>query len=122
MKVGGALKYYRRIGNKTQVQVAEQANINEKYYGELERDESSPTIDRLEKISYALGVELQQIVSYKPLQEVRIEMFSDITMDKYLCNAYCNCCGTEFYALDSVICPVCGCEYSDENEYIEIYG
>lgn len=102
MKVGGALKYYRRIGNKTQVQVAEQANINEKYYGELERDESSPTIDRLEKISYALGVELQQIVSYKPLQEVRIEMFSDITMDKYLCNAYCNCCGTEFYALDSL--------------------
>ena len=37
--------------------------------------------------------------------------------------AYCNCCGTEFYIYSNeIICPQCECEYSEENEYIEVYG
>lgn len=43
----------------TQAQVAEKAGINEKYYGELERDESSPTLNTLEKICIALNIEVK---------------------------------------------------------------
>ncbi len=122
MKIGIALRYYRAIGKLTQVQVAEQAGINEKYYGEIERDESSPTLDRLEKISYSLGVSMQQIVGYKPLESVNIEMQGVEISKKDVIKAYCNCCGTEFIAHSiSIICPQCGCEYSEENDFIEAY-
>ena len=30
-------------------------------------------------------------------------------------HAYCNCCGTEFV-------PQCGSEYSEENDYVELYS
>ena len=53
--------------------MSEKADINEKYYGELERDQSSPTINRLEKICMALGIQIQQIVSYKKLSVVNVE-------------------------------------------------
>ena len=54
------------------MQLAEKADINEKYYGELERDQSSPTINRLEKICMALGIQIQQIVSYKIISYITI--------------------------------------------------
>lgn len=122
MNIGIALRYYRKISGLTQMQLAEKADINEKYYGELERDQSSPTINRLEKICTALGIHIQQIVSYKPLSIVNIED-RQIEMEASEIEFYCNCCGTSFYAQeDEVICPVCGCEYSEENNYIEKYG
>ncbi len=122
MNIGAALKYYRKIGNLTQMQVAENADINEKYYGELERNESSPTLNKLEKISSALGVNIQQIVSYNPLKEMVVQ-FRDYELDVGTRMGYCNCCGTEFYIYsDNIVCPQCGCEYSEENEYIEVYG
>lgn len=39
-------------------------------------------------------------------------------------SGYCNCCGTTFDITDqnNIACPNCGCEYSDENEYIEVYN
>jgi transcriptional regulator with XRE-family HTH domain len=125
MNVGNALKYYRKLSEMTQVQVAETAGINDKYYGEIERGESSPTIDRLELISYSLGVDIQQLVGYAQLIPVKMEVQNtqDISLDRNTVHAYCNCCGMEFVAdEDHVVCPQCGCEYSDENEYIEIYG
>lgn len=125
MNVGDALKYYRKINKMTQVQVAEAAGVNEKYYGEIERGESSPTIERLELISYSLGVNVQQLVGYKQLVpvEIGVQNRRDTHSDKGKIHAYCNCCGTEFITdEDNVVCPQCGCEYSDENEYIEIYG
>lgn len=122
MNIGIALRYYRKISGLTQMQLAEKADINEKYYGELERDQSSPTINRLEKICVALGIQIQQIVSYKKLSVVNVEN-KQIKMEASVTEFYCNCCGTSFYTQDGeVICPVCGCEYSEENNYIEKYG
>lgn len=39
-------------------------------------------------------------------------------------SGYCNCCGATFAITDedNVVCPDCGCEYSDENEYIEVFN
>ena len=122
MNIGCALKYYRKIGRLTQVQVAENADMNEKYYGELERNEFSPTLDKLEKISSALGVNIQQIVAYHPLKEVIVQA-QDYKIEAGMRRAYCNCCGTEFCICSkSIVCPQCGCEYSEENEYIEVYS
>ena len=39
-----ALKYYRIERGFTQEDLAQAANINEKYYGKIERGESSPTL------------------------------------------------------------------------------
>lgn len=50
------------------------AGVNDKYYGEIERGESSPTLERLELISYSLGVDIQQLVGYKPLVPIVIEV------------------------------------------------
>lgn len=125
MNIGNALKYYRKLGKLTQVQVADMAGVNDKYYGEIERGESSPTIDRLELISYSLGVDIQQLVGYAPLVpvEMKVQVFQDNIVSKRKIHAYCNCCGTEFMSNeDNIKCPQCACEYSDENEYIEIYG
>lgn len=38
------LKYYRMRNGFTQEELAEAANINDKYYGRIERGESSPTL------------------------------------------------------------------------------
>ncbi len=121
MEIGAALKYYRRIGNLTQTQIAEKADINEKYYGELERNESSPTISKLDLICHALGVHMQQIVNYSPLKEFIVTGMQekDLEREAYF---YCNCCGTEFSSrLYIPECPVCGCSYDDDEDYIERY-
>ncbi len=125
MNIGNALKYYRKLGRMTQAQVAETAGVNEKYYGEIERGESSPTIDRLELISYSLEINIQQLVGYVQLETMAVEVQKrqDVKSDKGKIHAYCNCCGTEFVTdEDNIVCPQCDCEYSDENEYIDIYG
>ena len=125
INIGNALKYYRKLSKLTQVQVADMAGGNEKYYGEIERGESSPTIERLELISYSLGVDIQQLVGYTSLMPIVIEVQECQKNDtnKRKIHAYCNCCGTEFMSNENDIkCPQCECEYSDENEYIEIYG
>lgn len=61
MKIGRMLKYYREVNKMTQADVAEKAEINEKYYGEIERNNSSPTINTLEKICIALNINLSDI-------------------------------------------------------------
>lgn len=121
LSIGNALKYYRKLSRLTQAQVADLAGVNEKYYGEIERGESSPTIERLELISCSLGVNMQQLVGYTPLKEVVIELQEYKVPNNKSIHAYCNCCGTEFFSSKDIVCPQCGCEYSDENDYIEVY-
>ena len=74
INIGNALKYYRKLSKLTQVQVADMAGVNDKYYGEIERGESSPTLERLELISYSLGVDIQQLVGYDALMQVVLEV------------------------------------------------
>lgn len=58
MDVGNSLKAYRLLYNLTQEELAYKAGINEKYYGRLERNESCPTIETLEKICAALNIDI----------------------------------------------------------------
>ena len=56
MEIGRALKYYRALHHLTQSDVAALSGINEKYLGRIERNESVPTIDKLEQLCLAFDI------------------------------------------------------------------
>ncbi|WP_074447838.1 helix-turn-helix domain-containing protein [Bradyrhizobium yuanmingense] len=51
------LRRLRRKGGLTQEELADRAGLNRNYIGMIEREENSPTVDALEQISKALGVD-----------------------------------------------------------------
>lgn len=124
MNIGIALKYYRKLNNQTQNKIAEMADVNEKYYGKIERNESSPTVDILEKICLALGVGMPQVVGYQVVEKKEAKVKKECQRNRIKnTEYYCNCCGTSFSSREEdIICPCCGCEFSDDNEYIETYS
>lgn len=58
MNIGKTLKKYRIENNFTQIELAEYSDLNEKYYGRIERNESIPTITVLHQICGALGIRM----------------------------------------------------------------
>lgn len=62
MDLGRALRYYREMKKCTQWELASKAGVNEKYYGKVERNESSPTIYRLELICKGLNIEVSTLI------------------------------------------------------------
>lgn len=58
MNIGKTLKNYRHRNNFTQFELAHSAEINEKYYGQIERNECSPTIEKLDMICKVLGIRM----------------------------------------------------------------
>lgn len=55
------LRYYRKLQNLSQSDLAERANINEKYYSKIERDENNPTYSVVNKIVNALEMKMTQL-------------------------------------------------------------
>lgn len=74
MDIGNKLKTYRLFFNLTQEELAYKSGINEKYYGRLERNESCPTIEKLENICNALNIDIVSFFLY------------DISKDNYFLN------------------------------------
>lgn len=123
MEIGKILKHYRCLHGLTQTEVAEIAGINEKYYGRLERDESVPTLDKVEMLCHAFDIRVIDRLATDPSSIVSTT--SDDPLDPALEKRtvfYCNCCGTTFDSAnqDSVLCPNCQCEYDEDNDYIEV--
>lgn len=58
--VGRRLKRLREYYRLTQMQMAERADIDYKYYGKIERNESVPTVSTIEKICKGLDISLVQ--------------------------------------------------------------
>ena len=58
--VGKRLKKLREYYKLTQIQVAERSGIDDKYYGRIERNESTPTVAVIEKICDGLDIPLVQ--------------------------------------------------------------
>jgi len=56
------LRVLRKQKGLSQEELAFQAGINRNYVGQIEREEKSPTIDLLEKISKPLAVEPFQLL------------------------------------------------------------
>jgi transcriptional regulator with XRE-family HTH domain len=51
------LRRLRRNGGLTQEELADRAGLNRNYIGMIEREETAPTVDALEQIAGALGID-----------------------------------------------------------------
>jgi transcriptional regulator with XRE-family HTH domain len=51
------LRRLRRNGGLTQEGLADRAGLNRNYIGMIEREENAPTVDALEQIAGALGID-----------------------------------------------------------------
>ncbi|WP_338062605.1 helix-turn-helix transcriptional regulator [Bradyrhizobium elkanii] len=51
------LRYLRQEGGLSQEELADRAGLNRNYIGMIEREENAPTVDALEQISAALGID-----------------------------------------------------------------
>lgn len=60
MDIGILLRYYRKLRDLSQFELAEKAEINEKYYSRIERNENNPTYTVLNKIVTALDIKMTQ--------------------------------------------------------------
>ena len=127
MEIGRILRYYRALHNLTQSEVAELSGINEKYLGRIERDESVPTIDKVEQLCLAFDIRLSDMLMISPEKAtVNINLMGEV--DEPLTPKtiyYCNCCGCSFRSAisdsdsDDIRCPECGCIYDADNGFVE---
>ena len=60
-KLGGRIRFLRKAESMTQEQLAEKADMNPKYIGQIERAEINTTVITLEKIARALCVPLAEL-------------------------------------------------------------
>ncbi|MCR4913464.1 MAG: helix-turn-helix domain-containing protein [Lactobacillus sp.] len=126
MKIGDILKYYRHTHKLTQSQVAEMSGINEKYLGRIERNESVPTIDKIEQLCVAFDIRIQDFLATdikSATHTAQSNYFNTKNNDTLF---YCNCCGFTFKVSynnnkDDIRCPECDCLYNIDNDYIETY-
>ena len=59
------LRILRKQKRLSQEELAFQAGINRNYVGQIEREEKSPTIDMIEKLSSSLDVEPIALIAIK---------------------------------------------------------
>lgn len=120
MEIGKRLKFFRALYGLTQTEVAEKAGINEKYYGRIERDESVPTLDKVEMLCQAFDIRMIDLFApLPPLIRDTDKPTEDPSFERRV--YYCNCCGTTFdkEMQEEIHCPNCQCEYDESNDYIE---
>lgn len=65
MNIAQKIKAYRKFKGLTQETVASKAGLNEKYYGRIERGESCPTIDSINKICLALEIDISELLLFE---------------------------------------------------------
>lgn len=64
-EVGERIKAAREKAKLTQADVAKKAGINTNYYSVIERGEVNTTLEKLQKISKALGLDVSDITKTK---------------------------------------------------------
>lgn len=90
VKIGHRVRLIRKAHKLTQVELAELANINSNYLGQVERGELTISVSKLLRIADALNVSLGELVdpclkpSAVPVEELRrgikekIDLLSDL--------------------------------------------
>lgn len=71
LKFQKAIKHYRINRGFTQEEIAEAANINDKYYGRIERGESSPTLSTFFCLCNALDTSPKKFMEF--MEKIEIE-------------------------------------------------
>jgi len=64
--LGRRIRNLRRQKRWTQQELGNQADVNYKFIGEIERGQQNPSFDILSKISRALGVDLPVLFQFEP--------------------------------------------------------
>ncbi len=59
---GEHLRALRKARNLSQAELGEQASVNDKYLGEVERGEGNPSLDVLLRLARALGVDVTVLI------------------------------------------------------------
>lgn len=65
------LRLLRQHARLTQYELAERAGTDRNYIGKLEREENSPTLDRLERIAAALQTDAEALLQRDPPDGLR---------------------------------------------------
>lgn len=65
MDIYNRIRTYRKSLGLTQAELATKANINEKYFGRIERGESCPTIDYVIKICDAMEIDIIELFLFE---------------------------------------------------------
>ncbi len=61
--VGANIRYYRRLNNLTQEELAERVDVSSPYIGYLERGQKSPSLELLIRLAAALNIEPALLLS-----------------------------------------------------------
>jgi transcriptional regulator with XRE-family HTH domain len=64
MHIGQKIKKLRELKNLTQSHLANQLGVSQSAYSKLELGESEVTFSKLEKISEALGMKLEEVIAF----------------------------------------------------------
>ncbi|MDZ7697624.1 MAG: helix-turn-helix transcriptional regulator [Deltaproteobacteria bacterium] len=76
--LGQRIRALRNLKGWTQEQLGEQADMNYKYVGEVERGQQNPSFAVLVKIAGALGVEISELFRFEAKQLSRKEIEKQI--------------------------------------------
>jgi transcriptional regulator with XRE-family HTH domain len=63
--LGRRLRALRKLRKLTQEQLGERARLSGKFVGEIERGVGNPSLEVMDRIAGALGVELAELVSFE---------------------------------------------------------
>ena len=64
VRFGHAIRHFRAVRGWSQEMLAERANLNRSYLGEVERGIASPSLITAGKLAHALGMRLSHLVDH----------------------------------------------------------
>ena len=70
MDIGSKIKQFRNEQHLTQKELAIKADISRSYLGDVEKNRYNASVETLQKISNALGIQLTQLLSTKEQLEI----------------------------------------------------
>lgn len=77
MDIGNKIKYYRKLKDMTQQELAEKSNISRSYLADVERNRYNPSIETLQKIAEALGVSVEDFFKSKPISDETLKEWDE---------------------------------------------
>ena len=80
--VGVNIRYYRRLNNLTQEELAERVDVSSPYIGYLERGQKSPSLELLIRIASALNIEPALLLTSFDEEDTQLKQLILLLSDK----------------------------------------
>lgn len=72
-QVGGRVRIYRKLAKLTQERLAEKADLSVHYLSRIETGGATPTLESLERIAQALGVQIGELFQFRQGEEQEVK-------------------------------------------------